>query len=118
MSKTANNPILNKSYAFAIRIVKCYQYLNKEFKCYDLARQLLKSGTSIGANSEEAQGGQSKKDFIAKMQIAYKEARETHYWLRLLRDSGFLNLQLSTSLLKDCDELISLLIAILKSSKR
>jgi len=117
MGETTDNQLLTKSYAFSIRIIKCYQYLNKEVKCYDIARQLLKSGTSIGANSEEAQGGHSKKDFIAKIQIAYKEARETYYWLRLLRDTELLNPKLSASLIKDCDELLRILVAILKSSK-
>jgi len=112
------NPLLEKSYAFAIRIIKCYQYLNKQHQCYDVSRQLLKSGTSIGANSEEAQGGQSKKDFIAKLQIAYKEARETHYWLRLLRDTQMLKKEVAISLLNDCEEILRLLTAILNSSKK
>ena len=73
-----------KSYSFAIRIVKLYQYLIKERKEYSLAKQILKSGTSIGANIEEATGGYSKKEFLSKLSISYREARETHYWLRIL----------------------------------
>jgi four helix bundle protein len=84
------NPVREKSYVFALRIIKLYKYLIEEKKEYVLSRQVLKSGTSIGANVEEAIGGQSKKDFLAKISIAYKEARETHYWLRILRTPIFL----------------------------
>ncbi|MFK7900074.1 MAG: four helix bundle protein [Cyclobacteriaceae bacterium] len=80
-----NNVILNKSFEFAKKIIYLYSALKNE-KEFDLGRQLLRSGTSIGANIEEAQGAISKKDFIAKIHISYKEARETHYWLRLLKD--------------------------------
>lgn len=90
----------------------------QEKKEFVLSRQILKSGTSIGANSEEAQGAQSKKDFVAKVFIAYKEAKETHYWLRLFRDTNLLDKKLTTSLLKDCNELIRIIVAILKSSKQ
>ncbi len=79
-----NNIIQRKSYDFAIRIVRIYKYLCEEKKEYTLSKQLLRSGTSIGANVEEAIGGQSEKDFFAKLTIAYKEARETKYWIRLL----------------------------------
>lgn len=85
------NIIQIKSYAFAVRIVKVYQYLCEEKKEYVLSKQLLRSGTSIGANIEEAIGGQSGKDFYAKLTIAYKEARETHYWIRLLTDTNYLS---------------------------
>lgn len=81
------NIIQIKSYAFAVRIVKVYKYLCEEKKEYVLSKQLLRSGTSIGANIEEAIGGQTDKDFFAKLTIAYKEARETHYWIRLLTDT-------------------------------
>ena len=83
-----NNVLQQKTYAFAIRIVKACQYLVSEKKEFVLSKQVLRSGTSIGANTEEAIGGQSEKDFYAKLCIAYKEARETHYWIRLLRDTG------------------------------
>ena len=85
-----DNIVQNKSYQFAIRIVKLYKYLCEEKKEFVLSKQLLRSGTSIGANIEEAIGGQSKKDFFAKLTIEYKEARETHYWIRLLTDTDYL----------------------------
>ena len=112
------NVVQEKSYAFALRVVKMYQHLTKQRKEFVLSKQLLRSGTSIGANIEEAIGGQSRKDFAAKLNIAYKEARETHYWLRLLRDSGYLNETESTSILTDCDELLKLTGSILKTMKR
>ncbi len=84
------NAIKEKSYAFAIRIVNVYRYLTKEKQEFVLSKQLLKSGTSIGANVEEGIGGQSERDFYTKLNIAYKEARETHYWLRLLKDTNYL----------------------------
>jgi four helix bundle protein len=83
-----------------------------------MARQILKSGTSIGANCEEAVGGQSTKDFLAKIQIAYKEARETHYWIRLLRDTDFLTSKQAHSLLEDLNEIIKILTSILKTTKQ
>ncbi len=83
-----DNVILDKSYAFAVRIIKFYQFLVSEKKEYVLSKQILRCGTSIGANIEEAIGGQSKKDFFAKLTISYKEARECHYWIRLLSDTG------------------------------
>ena len=79
MTMKTNNIVQDKSYAFAVRIVKQYKYLCDEKKEFVLSKQLLRSGTSIGANIEEAIGGQSDKDFFAKLTIAYKEARETHY---------------------------------------
>ncbi len=86
------NVIKAKSYAFALRIVKLYRYLIDEQKIYTLADQVLRSGTSIGANIEEGCSGQSKKDFVAKLSISLKESKETHYWLRLLYDGGYLTL--------------------------
>ena len=83
-----DNVIQIKSYAFAVKIIKIYQFLANDKKEFVLSKQLLRSGTSIGANIEEAIGGQSSKDFYAKLTIAYKEARETHYWIRLLRDTN------------------------------
>jgi len=92
------NIINTKSYNFALRTIKLYHYLTKNFKKYTLSKQILKSGTSIGANVEEATGGISRKDFTNKLSIAYKEARETHYWLRLLKDTDYLNVKLFVSL--------------------
>jgi len=103
------NVIQEKSYAFAVRIVKVYQYLCTEKKEFVLSKQLLRSGTSIGANIEEAIGGQSKKDFFAKLTISYKEARETHYWIRLLTDTDYINKEQSESLLNDADELLKII---------
>jgi len=111
------NIIKEKTYAFALRVIKLYNYLIETNKEYVLSKQILRSGTSIGANVEEAIGGHSKKDFIARIQIAYKEAREVHYWLRLLRDSNYIDDKLAESLLSDCEEIVAILTAILKTSK-
>ena len=112
-----DNIIVEKTYAFAIRIVNGYKYLCSEKKEFVLSKQLLKSGTSIGANIEEAMGGQSDKDFNSKISIAYKEARETHYWLRLLRDTDFLDKKIAESILEDNEELLKLIGSILKTLK-
>ena len=111
------NIVLDKSYSFALRIVKLYVYLRKEKGEFHLSVQIIKSGTSIGANIEEAIGGSSRRDFKAKLDIAYKEARETRYWSRLLRDSEIIDNTISNSLIKDCEELIKLLTAILNTLK-
>lgn len=111
------NIIVNKSFDFAVRIVRVYQKLTIESREFVLSKQLLKSGTSIGANVEEAVGGFSKKDFIAKMQIAYKEAKETKYWLRLLYATDYLDKPDFESLLSDSDEILKILVSILKTSK-
>ncbi len=111
------NPIQIKSYQFALRVIKLFKYLNEEKKEFVLSKQILRSGTSIGANIEEAIGGQSKSDFIAKLQIALKETRETHYWLRLLIDSNYLDSKSGKSVLNDCEEILKLLNSILKTSK-
>ncbi|MDD9864016.1 MAG: four helix bundle protein [Gammaproteobacteria bacterium] len=113
-----DNPIQEKSYAFALRIVNLYRYLCDEKKEFVLSKQLVRSGTSIGANVEEAIGGQSYKDFLSKVSIAYKEARETHYWLRLLRDSGILEVQRANSIIADCDELLKLSGSIIRTTKQ
>jgi len=112
------NAILLKSYNFAKRIVKLYLYLSKKKNEYVLSKQLLRSGTSIGANIEEAQAGQSKRDFIAKIQISLKETKETHYWLRLLRDTEIIEKEVANSIIKDCEELLYILSAILKTAKK
>lgn len=106
-----------KSYAFAIRIVKLHRYLNKKKVEKELLAQLLRSGTSIGANIEEAIGGQSKSDFIHKLSIAYKESRETSYWIRLLKDTDVLDAKLAYSFLEEIEELKRILASILKTSK-
>lgn len=111
------NLILTKTYSFGLRILKLYLHLRKEKVDIGLCSQLLRSGTSIGANTEEAVGGSSRKDFINKLQIAYKEARETMYWLRLLSDSEILDQKLAESFITDCEEIIKILTAIINSSK-
>jgi four helix bundle protein len=97
--------------------VKLYQHLSVEKKEFVLSKQVLRSGTSIGANVEEAYQGESKSDFIHKLSIANKEAFETHYWLRLLRDSVMLETKIAESLINDCDELQRMLVAAIKTSK-
>jgi four helix bundle protein len=113
----SENPIQTKSYAFALRIVKLYRYLCDEKKEFVLSKQIVWSGTSIGANVEEAIGGQSFKDFLSKMSIAYKEARETHYWLRLLRDSDILDNRQADAAIEDCKELLKLSGSIIRTTK-
>ena len=109
------NVVRDKSYAFAVRVVKAYRYLAEERREYVLSKQLLRAGTSIGANVEEAIGGQSSKDFYSKLSVAYKEARETHYWIRLLTDTEYLTASQSNSLLADADELLKIIGRILKT---
>ena len=112
------NVVLTKSYNFAVRIVKMYQHLSSEKKEFVLSKQILRSGTSVGANIEEAIGGISKADFRAKMSIAYKEARETDYWLRLLKDTGYLEVESFNSIRNDLNELLRLLYSIIKSCSK
>ena len=110
--------IRTKSYVFALRIVKAYKYLTIEKKEFILSKQLLRSGTSIGANVAEAQGGITDADFSAKISIAYKEALETEYWLKLLKDAEYLDEIIFNSIMKDCVELSKILFTILKSTGR
>jgi four helix bundle protein len=110
-----DNIIQIKSYAFAIRIIKTYQFLCENKKEFVLSKQLLRCGTSVGANIEEAIGAQSDKDFYAKLTIAYKEARETNYWIRLLKDTDYLSEEIYCSLLKDIDELLRIIGSIQKT---
>jgi four helix bundle protein len=107
-----------KSYAFAIRIVKLNQFLCDERREYTLSRQLLRSGTAIGALVREAEFGQSRADFRNKMSIALKEANETEYWLNLLRDTNYINDQAFLSMSNDCLELIKMLVATVKTTKQ
>ena len=113
------NIVLDKSFNFAIRVVNLYKFLCKDKKEYILSKQLLRSGTSIGANINEAQAGQSKKDFIAKMAIASKEARESKYWIRLLIETKYLDKESkhTESLLSEIEEIIKLLTSIVKTSQ-
>ena len=112
-----DNAAKDKSFAFAVRCVKLYMYLKEQKGVYDLARQLLRSGTSIGANVKEGLFAQSKADFLAKMSIAKKEAAETEYWLELLQEVGILNEKEAGSMLEQCRELIKILVTTCKSSK-
>jgi four helix bundle protein len=116
-SEKSKNPLQDKSFAFAVRIVRLYQHLTQEIKEFVLSKQLLRSGTSIGANVEEGIGGFTRKDFRAKLSISYKEARETKYWLRLLKETGYISEQAFESMLHDCEELAKLLFVILRNSK-
>ena len=109
------NVIQKKSYAYALRIVDLYKVLINKKSEYVLSKQILRSGTSIGANIEEAIGGQSRKDFSSKLSVAYKEARETHYWLRILFDSGYIEKNLADSLLSDCEEILRIIGSIQKT---
>lgn len=106
-----------KTYAFALQIVYLCRFLSQEQREFVLSKQLLRSGTSIGANVEEANQAQSKLDFIHKLSIAHKEAFETHYWLRLLRDSNYLEEAKAQPLLQECEQIQKMLTASIKTSK-
>ena len=112
-----NYTVEEKSFQFATRIVNVYKYMTGNKNEYILSKQLLRCGTSIGANISEAQQGQSRADFIAKLSIALKEAYETNYWLRLLHATDYLSNAEFSSLMQDCQELEKMLTAIIKSSK-
>jgi four helix bundle protein len=111
------NVVKDKSYLFALRMIKAYKYLTQEQREFILSKQALRSGTSIGALVREAEHAQSNADFINKMNVALKEANETDYWLLLLKDSEYIDEKTFSSIHTDCDELIRLLVSIVKSSK-
>ena len=113
---SASSIAREKSLAFSIRIVRLYQYLCKEQSEFVLSKQVLRSGTSIGANLTEAIYGSSRKDFVAKLRIALRECAETLYWLELLYACDYLSAALSHSLFQDCEELRRILIASVKAS--
>ena len=108
--------VKEKSFDFAIRIVKLYKYLMDEKKEFVLSKQILRSGTSIGANINEAQQGQSKKDFLMKMNIALKECTETKYWIELLSATDYINQEQKESIIKDCIEIEKMLTSIVKTT--
>ena len=110
------NVIQEKSYEFAVEVIKAYQMLKKTHREYDLFRQFLHSGTSIGANIQEAVAAQSRKDFLNKVYISFKEARETLYWINLLIDTSYLTSPLSDTLKSKCEELIRILSSITKTT--
>jgi four helix bundle protein len=114
------NTIYDKSFAFAKRIVRLYRFLGEQHREYTLSKQLLRCGTSIGANVHEAVAAQSKKEFIAKMSIASKEARETEYWISLLIATGFLDGEADhvASLRQEIDEIVRILSSIVKTSQQ
>ncbi|OGU68808.1 MAG: four helix bundle protein [Stygiobacter sp. RIFOXYC12_FULL_38_8] len=110
--------LYQKAFGFSIRIVKLYKHLLQKDKSYEpLYKQLLRSGTSIGANVSEAQSAPTKKDFINKLSISLKESRETEYWIRLLKETEIINQQEHDSLIKDCDELERLLTSSIKTAR-
>lgn len=115
---TRESPLRDKSYAFGVRIVRLSQFLIKEHKEYVLSKQILRSGTAVGALVREAEYGISKPDFRNKMSIALKEANETEYWLLILRDTDYINEKMFRSLSVDCVELIKMLIATVKTTQK
>jgi four helix bundle protein len=108
----------NKSYQFAIRVVRLSQFLQNEKKEFVLSKQVLRSGTSIGALIREAEFGQSRADFVSKMSISLKEANETDYWLSMLKDTDYINQILFESLNSDCKEIIAMLVSSVKTAKK
>ena len=112
-----DNVIVDKSKLFAVRIINLYKYLCDEKKEFVLSKQVLKSGTSIGANVKESVRAESKSDFVHKMNISLKEASETEYWLELLAETDYISAQQFQSINNDCTELIKLLTAIVKTSR-
>ncbi|MGB3639900.1 MAG: four helix bundle protein [Rivularia sp. (in: cyanobacteria)] len=112
-----NSVVYDKAYKFAIRIVNAYKYLSIKQKEFVLSKQVLRSGTSIGANIAEANGAISNADFSAKISIAYKECLETKFWLNLLKDTNYISLKAFNSIHADADEISKILFSILKSSR-
>lgn len=117
MTGKKENIVMTKSYAFALRIIKLSQYLINEEKEFVLSKQILRSGTSIGALVKESEHAQSRADFINKMNVALKEANETEYWIMLLKDSGYVDEKSFQSIHQDIIELIRLLASIVKTTK-
>ena len=115
--KSEKSPLREKSYGFAIRIVRLSQQLQQDKKEYVLSKQVLRSGTSIGALIREAEFAQSRADFVSKMSIALKEANETEYWLSLLKDTSYISEEQFLDLQPDCKELIAMLASTVKTSK-
>ena len=112
-----NNQVLIESKTFALRIIKLYQFLKNEKHVYVLSKQVLKSGTSIGANIRESVNAQSRMDFINKLNIALKEANETEYWLELIHESGIIDDKQFDSIYNDCGKISATLIKIIKTTK-
>ena len=112
-----NGNLERKSFLFSVRVVKLARYLQEEKKEFILSKQLIRAGTSIGANIVESQQAQSRADFISKLEIALKETTETKYWLRLMRETGYLSESEFESIFSDCAELEKILVRIIKSTK-
>ncbi|OQB15600.1 MAG: hypothetical protein BWY15_00313 [Firmicutes bacterium ADurb.Bin193] len=112
------NVIEEKSFNFAVRVIKLYKHISQRQNDYILSKQILRSGTSIGANISEAQQAQSKADFISKMSIALKETTETKYWLKLLKETDYITESEFNSIFGDCAELERILVSIIKTSKK
>ena len=112
-----DNAIYRKSFQFAVRIVNLCKYLQTEQKEFVLSKQILRCGTSIGANVAESQNAQSRPDFLSKLNIALKEATETDYWLRLLHETVYISKTQFDSMIADCDEIEGLLVSIVKTTK-
>jgi four helix bundle protein len=112
-----NDILNNKTYSFSLRIIKLYKYLKKEHNEFILSKQIIRSGTAIGALVRESKFAQSKADFISKLSISLKEANETLYWLELLQDSDFITKKMFDSLKVDLDEIISILVSSIKTLK-
>ena len=115
--ENGKNPIIKKSYDFALDIIGLYKFLTEKKKEFVLSKQLLRSGTSIGANIREAVEAQSKADFLSKMNISLKEARESLYWIDLLADSGYMDIKQKQNIYKKCEELVRMLVSIVKTTK-
>lgn len=116
-NENGENIILSKTYSFAIRIVRLYQYLVNIKKEFVLSKQILRSGTAIGAIMKESEHAQSKADFLNKTSQALKEANETEYWLQLLCDTNYINQNEYDSIMPECDEITSILVSIVKTTK-
>lgn len=113
-----SNPVREKSFKLAVRVVKLYKFLLKEKREEIMSKQLMRSGTSVGAMVREAVHAESKKDFVHKMSIAQKENNETLYWLELLKETDYLTEQQFDNIYKDADEVMSIIISIIKTTKR
>ena len=112
------NVIVEKSYIFSLQIIELYKILHYSKREFVISKQILRSGTAIGSNLEEAIGAQSQKDFISKVSIAYKEGRETRYWLRLLNDSKLIETEITSSLIQECEEILKIITSILNTLKQ
>ncbi|KGO14567.1 hypothetical protein NZ45_06615 [Clostridium botulinum] len=112
-----NSVAYDKAFSFALDIIELYKYLTFKKREYVLSKQILRSGTSIGANIKEDINGQSKKDFLSKMSIALKEAEETEYWIELLKHSNYIDDKTSSLLLENCKEIIKILVTTIKTTK-